>query len=322
MSLITCPECGKQISDKATACPHCGAPIGIVIANSEPVNQAHAKKRKKKHPFLAVAAVLGIVIIGVELVALNSSAEYDEYSYEVEYEVENEVKSEVKSGSESKIESKTENYVVSNKEYDREDSFAQNKHTLAEVDPSVVTLYCYEIDGEDDIVIEGTGSGFIAFNDQTVVTNYHVYEMGENISIMTEDEEEYVVDSAIALSEEKDIAILHVSEHTGLTPLEFGNPDVVAKGDKVKVIGSPLGLSNTYSEGIISRIFDNDEMGGMKNFQTTAPISAGSSGGAMFDESFCIVGVIYAGFDDGQNLNLAIPIDVVTEIYSSGSING
>ncbi|WP_083761918.1 S1C family serine protease [Syntrophothermus lipocalidus] len=83
----------------------------------------------------------------------------------------------------------------------------------------------------------------------------------------------------------------------------------VEVGDKVIVIGSPLGLSQTVSTGIVSAIRD---LSGMKVFQITAPISPGSSGSPVFNEEGEVIGVAFGTIVNGQNINLAVPSGYIT----------
>lgn len=99
-----------------------------------------------------------------------------------------------------------------------------------------------------------------------------------------------------------DLAIIRIQRQ--LTPLPvYNGSQKLARGQKVVAIGSPLGLFNTVSDGIISafRSIDTVEM-----IQFTAPISHGSSGGALLNMYGEVIGISSGGFDDGQNINLAV----------------
>lgn len=282
MALISCSECGRELSDKAKTCPHCGCPI----TTEEPATYISQAKTEapKKHTFAIILVVLFIIVIAsIGFVIVMRLMEHNQPSNSIEGFI--------------------------------DDVFNRDILSLEEVDPSVVTVYCYDMYGKEYGEELGSGSGFIAFDDQTVVTNFHVYEAGEDIRVVAQNGKEYLIDSAIALSAQKDIAILKIAEPTGLVPLSFGDPNALDKGSPVTAIGSPLGLDNTVSQGIISRKYNESSMSGITILQTTAPISPGSSGGALFDESFHVIGVTFAGYDEGQNLNLAIPINVVSDIY-------
>lgn len=155
---------------------------------------------------------------------------------------------------------------------------------------------------------------FFAFDSQTVVTNYHVACEGYTIKISTSNERIYDVESVIAYNENKDVAILRLSKATEEKTVKFGNPDDLKKGENITAIGSPLGIKNTVSTGDFSGRIPAD---GYNVLQFTASISPGSSGGALFNENGEVVGVTFASYTNGQNLNLAIPINIVSEVYNN-----
>lgn len=93
--------------------------------------------------------------------------------------------------------------------------------------------------------------------------------------------------------------------------MKLGSYENVKKGDKVMAVGSPLGLSNTVSDEIISGIRSDAEG---KLIQITAPISEGSGGGALFDADYNVIGVTY---DEGENLKFANPISDMENLHNS-----
>lgn len=193
---------------------------------------------------------------------------------------------------------------------DNSTPFSQDAASIEAADASVVTIFCYDYDGE----LAATGSGFVAFNGKTVVTNYHVMASAYSCKISTNQDISYDVSGILCYSKEKDIAILEIAKDTGLDALTLGDSTSVKKGDTVVAIGSPLGIKNTVSTGVLSgRLMEP----GMDVLQFTAPISSGSSGGALFSDDGCVIGITYASVVNGQNLNLAIPIELVDELYKN-----
>ena len=89
-----------------------------------------------------------------------------------------------------------------------------------------------------------------------------------------------------------------------------GDSDAAQIGEAVVAIGSPLGLQNTVSTGIISARRDG-------YLQTTAPISHGSSGGALFNMTGQVIGITSAGMEEGANLGFAIPINEVKSLATT-----
>lgn len=151
------------------------------------------------------------------------------------------------------------------------------------------------------------GSGVILSSDGLIVTNYHVIDGMQSMTVTFDDGSVY--DGTVYVedtSESLDLALLRINR-TDLTPVTMGDSTSLAVGDTVVAIGSPYGLQNTVSEGIISSIRDNE-------LQITAAISSGSSGGALFNAQGELIGVTYAGITAGQNLGFAIPIHALDEL--------
>lgn len=188
--------------------------------------------------------------------------------------------------------------------------FVENAAAIERADASVVTIFCYDYDGE----LAATGSGFLAFDSKTIITNYHVMTSAYTCKISTNQDISYEVSKILCYSKEQDIAILQLAENSNLKPLDLGDSSVIKKGQTVVAIGSPLGIKNTVSTGVLSgRLMQ----GNMDVLQFTAPISSGSSGGALFDNNGKVIGITYAGYADGQNLNFAIPIELANNLYKN-----
>ena len=186
--------------------------------------------------------------------------------------------------------------------------FSNNSAAIEVADASVVKIFCYDYEGE----LAATGSGFVAFDSQTIITNYHVMTSAYTCKISTNQDISYEVSKILCCSKEQDIAILQLAKDTELRPLALGDSGAIKKGETVVAIGSPLGIKNTVSTGVLSGRLMED---GMDVLQFTAPISSGSSGGALFDNSGNVIGITYASYIDGQNLNLAIPIELAKTLY-------
>ena len=155
-----------------------------------------------------------------------------------------------------------------------------------------------------------SGSGFFIDGEGTAVTNHHVIYGATSAKVTLSDSAGNDLETLDVLgvydwSEEEDWAVLQV-DITGNSYLPIGDPATAAGGAKVYALGSPLGLSASISDGMISnpaRLVD-----GQTYIQISAPISHGSSGGALVNKYGEVIGITAAGFDDGQNLNLAVPI--------------
>lgn len=173
---------------------------------------------------------------------------------------------------------------------------------------SVLYLELYD----DTNTIIGSASGFLIHDDTTLVTNYHVIDGTYHIRVKDANGKKYTTaDTILAYDEDLDLAILQCDEGIGVAPLPLGNSAAIKQGDKVFAVGYPLGLANTLSEGIVSSLYSD---GGTDTIQTTAAISGGSSGGALLNDRGEVIGVTAASYEDGQNLNLAIPINYVKDL--------
>ena len=188
--------------------------------------------------------------------------------------------------------------------------FAEDTARIEAADASVVTIFCYDYDGE----LAATGSGFVAFDGKTIITNYHVMTSAYTCKISTNQDISYEVSKILCYSKDQDIAILQLAKETGLQPMTLGDSNIIKKGETVVAIGSPLGIKNTVSTGVLSGRLMEDNMDVL---QFTAPISSGSSGGALFDNNGNVIGITFASYVDGQNLNLAIPIELAVKLYDN-----
>lgn len=160
----------------------------------------------------------------------------------------------------------------------------------------------------------GFGSGFLISPSGLFVTNYHVIKDEDKLSVALVGERSpqlFDVHSIVAEDPLRDIAVLKINGQN-LPYVIMGNSDLVNVGQSVFALGSPQGLVNTISGGIISQIRETER--GFKYFQITNPISEGSSGGALFNKNGEVIGITYAFYKAGQNLNLAIPINEVKDL--------
>ena len=163
----------------------------------------------------------------------------------------------------------------------------------------------------------GNGSGFFIDSDGTAVVNYHEIDGAYSAKITIADTESvYDVLGVYDYSEEQDWAIIKV-DGTGFSYLQLGNSFEVVGGEVVYAIGSPLGLQNTISQGIISnpkRVVD-----GLDLIQNTASINRGSSGGALLNVYGEVIGITTGSFDM-VSLNVAVPVNYF-KYYMDADLN-
>jgi parallel beta-helix repeat protein len=148
---------------------------------------------------------------------------------------------------------------------------------------------------------EATGTGFAVSADGKIATNYHVIESASKIFVKLPNGRTVGVQRVIASDKRVDLAILQVRGVT-LRPLPLGDSNAVKVGQEVCVMGSPLGLEQSFSTGVVSakRVMD-----GFEWIQITAPISPGNSGSPVMTRSGRVIGVATFGYEKGQNLNFA-----------------
>ena len=201
----------------------------------------------------------------------------------------------------------SDNYRVN----ESREHFSDNPVAIEEISTSIVLLECFDEQSE----LLCTGSAFAVFDDGVFVTNFHVIEGNvQRIIAHSELGITFEITHVLAFNEDKDIAILYTEENTGILPLDYDDTKTLLKGEKIVAIGSPLGFINTVSTGIISGINKTDSF---SEIMFTASISHGSSGGALLNDDGKVIGITYGSYEGGQNLNVAIPIGCVSELYDN-----
>ena len=177
---------------------------------------------------------------------------------------------------------------------------------------SVFYLEVYDAQG----ALLSSGSGFFLSENGLAVTNCHVLMGGSKAKIQVSDTGRwYNVASILDYDIADDWAVFRVNG-TGFSPLTIGDPSTVKGGAAVYAIGSPLGLQNSITAGIISNPARTE--GGVTYIQTSAAISSGSSGGALINKFGEVIGITTAGYEYGENINLALPISII-DGYSTTS---
>ncbi len=179
------------------------------------------------------------------------------------------------------------------------------------VEAAADSVFMLEIfDGDSNQV--AVGSGFVIFDAHILATNYHVIEDGAYVIAISDDSEQAYVSRVCAADREKDLALLYVEEALGVPPLDYEASADLKRAETVVAIGSPAGLKNTVSIGNISAFFDQE---GRNWIQFTAPISSGSSGGALFNDEGRVIGITTATYASTQNVNLAVRAEALVALY-------
>jgi len=164
----------------------------------------------------------------------------------------------------------------------------------------------------------GLGSGFIINEDGYLITNFHVIEGETQISVevyhQKDDQLErkvYKQVSIVAMNKFQDLSLLKIDDKDApkFARVPMGDSELLAVGEKVFAIGSPLGLERTVTEGILST--KTRQLQGELYLQTTAQINPGNSGGPLFNLRGEVVGVTNMKLLFGEGLGFAIPVEAV-----------
>jgi serine protease Do len=163
----------------------------------------------------------------------------------------------------------------------------------------------------------GLGSGFIISDDGFVVTNNHVIEDADTITVVLDDGEELEAE-LIGNDQRTDLALLKVETEEQLPPVTFGDSEVVRVGDWVMAVGNPFGFGGTVTVGVVSARGRDLSGGSMVDFlQIDAPINRGNSGGPTFNLAGEVIGINTAIFSpNGGNIGIgfAIPSNTAERI--------
>ena len=183
---------------------------------------------------------------------------------------------------------------------------------VKQVKPAVVTVITY--DNADVQVAQG--SGFF-IDSRHVITNWHVIDEAVRVDVKAADGSTYHVKRIAAGDEASDLANLELeTANTGVVPLRIADA-MPEPGERVVVVGSPLGLEATISDGVVSEVRELPQLG--RVLQISAPVSRGSSGSPVVNLKGEVVGVAQAIRAGGQNLNFAIPAQQVLALKPGGS---
>ena len=179
---------------------------------------------------------------------------------------------------------------------------------------------------------QASGSGFIITSDGYILTNYHVINGSDTVTVATYDDETYDA-KVVGYDESNDIAVLKIDAEN-LKPVTIGDSDKLRVGETVYAIGNPLGeLTFSLTRGIVSALSRNiqtDSGASMNLIQTDCAINSGNSGGALFNEAGEVIGITNAKYSSSgfsneaeiDNIGFAIPINSVTRIITSIIENG
>jgi 2-alkenal reductase len=175
-------------------------------------------------------------------------------------------------------------------------------------DPSVVTVIAYD----SNLNPLDLGSGFVYDSQGHVVTNDHVVSGGRYFQIETSDFK-FVTANVIGEDQYADIAVLEASALSSVKPLQLSSTFKI--GELAFAMGSPLGLTDTITSGIVSQV-NRTGISAIPMLQTDAAINPGNSGGPLLNAAGEVIGINTAGIPSNTSelIGFAIPSDVVSKI--------
>jgi serine protease Do len=177
---------------------------------------------------------------------------------------------------------------------------------------------------QPDYKSQSLGSGFIISSDGYVLTNAHVINEADEVIVKLADKREFKA-KIIGADKRTDVALLKI-DATGLPKVMIGDSAKLKVGEWVAAIGSPFGLENTMTAGIVSakgRALPQENF--VPFIQTDVAINPGNSGGPLFNLAGEVVGInsqIYSRNGGSMGLSFAIPIDVAIDVSNQLKANG
>ena len=182
---------------------------------------------------------------------------------------------------------------------------------VKKIQPAVVTIIAYDVNRE----VSNLGSGFFIDKKGYLITNYHVLKGSYAADVKTYDGKEYPIELVVAENIPSDLIKVWVNipdSSFQWIPVTETEPSIA---DRVLVVGSPMGLEQTVSEGIVSAVRELPVVG--KIFQLSAPISPGSSGSPVVNMKGKVLGVASFQAARGQNLNFAVSSKGILDLKRS-----
>lgn len=178
--------------------------------------------------------------------------------------------------------------------------------------------------GSDEVVPRGVGSGFILSSDGMIMTNHHVVEGADELIVTLADKREFKA-KVVGSDQRTDVAVVKI-EAAGLNAVRIGDVNRLRVGEWVMAIGSPFGLENTVTAGIVSAK-QRDTGDYLPFIQTDVAINPGNSGGPLLNMRGEVVGInsqIYSRSGGFQGISFAIPIDeamrVAEQLKATGRV--
>lgn len=170
----------------------------------------------------------------------------------------------------------------------------------------------------------GQGSGFIVDAAGYIVTNNHVVDNADEITVILADESEYKA-RVIGIDTETDLAVIKIDSDEDFPVARMGNSDSMFVGDWVLALGSPFGFDNTLTAGIVSAIGREGTTGFQRFIQTDAAINPGNSGGPLVNLAGEVVGIntaIITSTASFAGIGFALPSNTAIDVYNQLTTEG
>ena len=327
------------------------------------VSENVPKKKKKKHGFLIFLLILLILAVGF-LAYLGGQNLYNKYSpYYAQGGFKGLISAIVGNESLPAAEDDTVEVIVEEptpapavksaveektaEDKDANDSSTKKDKTSSNAGSEMTAADVYEANVNSTVAITthstinywgqqiesgAKGSGFIVTEDGYILTNYHVIEDSDAVTVAAYDGSEYDA-KIVGYDESNDIAVLKI-EGENLKAVTLGDSDELRVGDEVIAIGNPLGeLTFSMTKGYVSALNRSVQLSknnSMKLIQTDCAINSGNSGGALFNMKGEVVGITNAKYSSSstsssasiEGIGFAIPINTVGDIVASIIENG
>ncbi len=213
---------------------------------------------------------------------------------------------------------------VSTTQLVRTPQMLQGMPNLPEDDPFYDFFHRFAPQAPREQESQSLGSGFIISSDGYILTNAHVVDHADKITVRLTDKREFKA-KVIGADKRTDVALLKI-DATGLPKVTLGNPEQIKVGEWVLAIGSPFGFENSVTAGIVSakgRSLPQENF--VPFIQTDVAINPGNSGGPLFNMKGEVVGInsqIYSRSGGYMGLSFSIPIDVAMDVVSQLRASG
>jgi Do/DeqQ family serine protease len=203
-------------------------------------------------------------------------------------------------------------------------SIKTSKTVHERIDNPLLRQFFGDTPGEDHSTKEvGLGSGVIVSQDGFILTNNHVVEDADELTVVLSDDREFPA-KVVGADPKTDVAVVKI-ETTGLQAITFADSDKLRVGDIVFAVGNPLDVGETVTMGIVSAKNRNvnllDDVGGYEDFiQTDAAINLGNSGGALVDAKGRLVGINSAIVSPSRGnigIGFAVPVNLAAGVMKS-----